>query len=264
MQTLATITALVAVLISFPSVPPTPPSVTAAQEHHHMSVKEFLSSLSVLIRNKQFLILSLSYGITAGFYNGWSSVLNVNLSDLGYDQSSAGWIGFAGTLAGCAGGVLIGAFSDRVKEMKLFLLVLFGLSTFFFTYFSLGCIQVVPNSQITMIVVASLGGFFLNTSLPLFYELSVEVSYPVGEGAVSAMLTDMNNLGCMIFLFLPITYFGTSWMNWAVAGVCGFFGIVLMFFKENYVRYNLDMQQSGKNVTTETDYHVLKTETTVN
>jgi len=187
--------------------------------------------------------------------------LNVNLSNLGYDQDSAGWIGFAGTIAGCIGGVVIGAFADMVKRMKLLLLTLFALATFFFTYFSLGCEGVVPNSQSVMIVVASLGGFFLNTGLPLFYELSVEVSHPIGEGTVSVMLTDMNNVGCMIFLFLPITYFGTSWMNWAVAGVCGFFGFILIFFKEEYVRYNLDTQTT-KNITDSGyQYEVLKADT---
>jgi len=62
------------------------------------------------------------------------------------------------------------------------------------------------------------------------------------------MLTNVNNLGCMIFLFIPSDLLGTSWMNWTMFGSCLLIGAVLFTFKEEYTRYNLDVAkpiQSG-------------------
>jgi hypothetical protein len=43
-----------------------------------------------------------------------------------------------------------------------------------------------------------LGSFFLNGCSPLFYELTVELTYPVPEAVSACFLTLMNNLGCLL------------------------------------------------------------------
>ena len=57
-----------------------------------------------------------------------------------------------------------------------------------------------------------------NAAVPLFYELAVEASYPIGEGLVTMLVTVGMNVGVLIFLFLPnIPDIGTIWMNYAAA-----------------------------------------------
>lgn len=47
-----------------------------------------------------------------------------------------------------------------------------------------------------------LGGFFVSGTIPLFYELTVESTYPVAEGVTTGALTLINNSFTVIFLFV--------------------------------------------------------------
>jgi hypothetical protein len=51
------------------------------------------------------------------------------------------------------------------------------------------------------------GGLVLNGTIPLFYESAVENAYPIAEGSTTCLLTTFNNLGCLIFLFIPMDTF---------------------------------------------------------
>ena len=55
-----------------------------------------------------------------------------------------------------------------------------------------------------------LGGFFVSGTIPLFYELTVETTYPVAEGVTTGLLTLINNTFTVIFLVvLTIPRVGT-------------------------------------------------------
>lgn len=47
-----------------------------------------------------------------------------------------------------------------------------------------------------------LGGFFVSGTIPLFYELTVESTYPVAEGITTGLLTLINNSFTVIFLII--------------------------------------------------------------
>ena len=47
-----------------------------------------------------------------------------------------------------------------------------------------------------------LGGFFVSGTIPLFYELTVESTYPVAEGVTTGALTLINNTFTVIFLLI--------------------------------------------------------------
>ena len=47
-----------------------------------------------------------------------------------------------------------------------------------------------------------LGGFFVSGTIPLFYELSVESTYPIAEGVTTGLLTIINNSFTVIFLLV--------------------------------------------------------------
>ena len=51
-----------------------------------------------------------------------------------------------------------------------------------------------------------LGGFFVSGTIPLFYELTVETTYPVAEGVTTGLLTLINNtftVGFLLILMVP-------------------------------------------------------------
>ena len=47
---------------------------------------------------------------------------------------------------------------------------------------------------------AVLGGCFINGSIPLFYELTIETTYPIAEGIPMAVITTSNHVACLLFL----------------------------------------------------------------
>ena len=75
--------------------------------------------------------------------------------------------------------------------------MLCGVSAVFFLWFTLACQQYVSNSTLALYFSSVLGGFFLNGSIPLFYELGVETTYPIAEGEV---LLD-SGFACLVKLF---------------------------------------------------------------
>ena len=74
----------------------------------------------------------------------------------------------------------------------LFYLILFIYS--FFLYFLLLSVSLYAASVIA--------GTFINATIPLFFELSCEASYPVAEGLTGAFLTFFQNLVGIFFLLL--------------------------------------------------------------
>ncbi len=92
----------------------------------------------------------------------------------------------------------------------------------------------------------------MNGAIPLFFELSVEASYPVAEGVNTGFMTFSNNVYCLIFLSLPmLPGIGTRWMNWALVGSCGICIPMMLFFKEKHKRLAVDEKagvQSANNV----------------
>lgn len=54
-----------------------------------------------------------------------------------------------------------------------------------------------------MLYVAVIGGVTaLNSAVPLLFEMSCELTYPIGEGTTNGILTLMNNIGGLVFLFV--------------------------------------------------------------
>ena len=91
---------MVCVVVYFPEKPKLPPSVTAA-----IGRLEFKVGAKSLLRNKQFWLLVFIYGIGTGVYGGWCSILDLNLSQFGITQKTAGWLGFGAVVAGSISGI---------------------------------------------------------------------------------------------------------------------------------------------------------------
>lgn len=88
------------VIIHFPEKPKLPPSVTAA-----IGRLEFKVGAKSLLKNGQFWLLVIIYGIGTGVYGGWCSILDLNLSQFSISQKTAGWLGFGAVVAGSVSGI---------------------------------------------------------------------------------------------------------------------------------------------------------------
>ena len=129
--------------------------------------------------------------------------------------------------------------------MKTINLVLLAGATVSLLVFSLICEKVIPYSKALLYFTCALGGFCVNGTIPMFFELSVESTYPVPEGITSGFLTFSNNFIQIIFYIFPmLPHFGTRWINWCTLGSTAISIPLLMIWKERY--YRSDVDKKGK------------------
>jgi len=232
---------LLLTLFTFPAKPPKPPSATATMER-----VDFKSGLCKLLKNPQFQLIAFAYGLTTGVYSAWFSDLALNLKQFDIGDETSSWLGFWAIMAGSVSGITLSLLADRLGALKLLLIMLFIVATAGFSVFSLICMRIIPQSASLFYLTSVIGGLCLNGSIPLFFELAVESSYPVAEGINTGAMTLSNNIYCLIFLSLPlIPKVGTSWMNWFLVGSCVLCVPTMIIFKERYRRLEIDLVEGS-------------------
>ncbi|XP_061579143.1 solute carrier family 49 member 4 [Cololabis saira] len=230
-----------AVLLYFPSRPPMPPSVAAASQR-----LSYRSSICRLLSNLRFLMIALAYAVPTGVIAGWSGVLDMVLTPAKVSQVDAGWIGFWSTVGGCVFGVAMARFADSIRGMlKLILVLMLAGASLSSTWFTLTCLSRVthlPSTAAILYTSCILLGIFVNSSVPIFFELFIETVYPVPEGITCGVVTFLGNLVTGLLLFF-LTFYCTdlSWLNWCLTGSCLFSLILILFFRESYDRLYLDV-----------------------
>ncbi|XP_041858394.1 solute carrier family 49 member 4 [Melanotaenia boesemani] len=230
-----------AVLLYFPSRPPMPPSVAAASQR-----LSYRSSICRLLSNLRFLMIALAYAVPTGVIAGWSGVLDMVLTPAKVSQVDAGWIGFWSTVGGCVFGVAMARFADSIRGMlKLILVLMLAGASLSSTWFTLTCLSRVthlPSTAAILYTSCILVGIFINSSVPIFFELFIETVYPVPEGITCGVVTFLGNLVTGLLLFF-LTFYCTelSWLNWCLTGSCIFSLILILFFRESYDRLYLDV-----------------------
>ncbi|XP_050395918.2 solute carrier family 49 member 4 [Patella vulgata] len=228
-------------LIYFPKKPPLPPCASATIKR-----QDFWKGLKDLFKCGQFWYVAIAYGISTGVCNCWASVLNVNLSPLGISQDESGWIGFYATCAACVASLVIARFADIFsKRLKLFVFILYAIGAAFIAWFALAADKILPTSTVVMYVTVIISIMMLNAAIPLLYELACELAYPIGEGTTNGVVTILNNLSGLIFLFiLMVPDIGTRWMSWTLLGVTVACFPLFAMLKETYHRLEIDENQT--------------------
>ncbi|CAN9498487.1 unnamed protein product [Ophioblennius macclurei] len=230
-----------AVLLYFPSRPPMPPSVAAASQR-----LSYRSSICRLLSNLRFLMIALAYAVPTGVLAGWTGVLDMVLTPAKVSQVDAGWIGFWSTVGGCVFGVAMARFADSIRGMlKLILVLMLAGASLSSTWFTLTCLSRVthlPSTAAILYTSCILVGIFINSSVPIFFELFIETVYPVPEGITCGVVTFLGNLVTGLFLFFLTFYCSElSWLNWCLIGSCLFSLVLILFFRESYDRLYLDV-----------------------
>ncbi|PWA28416.1 hypothetical protein CCH79_00015932 [Gambusia affinis] len=197
----------VAVLLYFPSRPPVPPSVAAASQR-----LSYRSSICRLLSNFRFLMIALAYAVPTGVIGGWSGVLDMVLTPAKVSQVNAGWIGFWSTVGGCVFGIGMARFADSIRGMlKLILVLMLAGASLSSTWFTLTCLSTITHLPVTAAILYTsciLVGIFVNSSVPIFFELFIETVYPVPEGITCGVVTFLGNLAAGLLLFF-LTFYPT-------------------------------------------------------
>ena len=132
-------------------------------------------------------------------------------------------------------------FADHFSgHLKLFLIVFMALSFYTILLICYIFTKVIPFNKILIYVMFGLSGFFLNGTIPFFFELGVEISYPVAEGITAGVISFSNNFLASVLLFVPLGNIGTKWMIWATVFTCAASTVFLLLMKESYNRSSVD------------------------
>ena len=134
-------------------------------------------------------------------------------------------------------------FADHCsRHLKSFLFVLMGMSFFTILLICYVFTGVIPFDKVMVYIMFGLSGFFLNGTIPFFFELGVEITYPVAEGITTGFMTFINSFLLSVFLVVPLDNLGTKWMLWTMVSTCAVSTIFLLFVKEKYNRSTVDQK----------------------
>ncbi len=105
-------------------------------------------------------------------------------------------------------------------------------------------VKVIPFHTVLLCIVFGLTGFFVNGSVPFFFELGAEIAYPVAEGITSSVTKFTDYFLQALFLIVSMGNFGAKWMTWVTMGTCAVTTLLLFFVQAKYNRLILDKKQT--------------------
>uniref|UniRef100_UPI00358E823F heme transporter FLVCR2-like isoform X2 n=1 Tax=Myxine glutinosa TaxID=7769 RepID=UPI00358E823F len=237
---------LILVILFYEDKPPHPPSIAQATAMDNSARESYKNCISSLIHNKDFLLLALCYGLSAGAYYSLATLLNQTV--LHYypgEEVETGWIGLTIVVTGVVSALIAGFWLDKTHTYKMTILVV-NILTFItmvvYTFtMDLGHIWVI-------FITAGILGFFLTSCLPIGFEFAAELTYPHSEGISSGFLN-----GCVqvfaIALTLSqgrlITMFGPLAGNLLLCAVLLLGTIASAFIKEDLKRQKANIVVRG-------------------
>ena len=166
--------------------PQLPPSLSAATTELSVSMdmETAWQDIKILLRNRDFMALACSMGVSMGSFTGWGAVCTPLLKPLGYSEDTANWIGFA-SQAGCVLGTLVGGkIADccrvGIRGPKRVLVGTMCVSAALFLVFAIATttrIASVLHKEAPLCTIITLASFCVMQSESVFYEAGVEALF---------------------------------------------------------------------------------------
>ena len=182
----------IAMVIYYPSKPKIPPTASASSDVPRIG---FSDSVKTLVKDKSVMLCLIGFSLSTGVQGAWVSVMTVNFATLGVGDKTSGYIGVAATAAGIVIGLAVAVFTDHIrKHIKLTIIFILALSTGAYVWLTLLILKVLPYSLIQLYASTICGSGCVTAVMTLFFEYTVEMSYPVPEGIVGGFLTGGSNL----------------------------------------------------------------------
>jgi FLVCR family MFS transporter 7 len=245
------LTELVLVLVSlvltaalFQSQPPLPPSLS--EKNKDGEQEALRAQLGKMLRNKDFVILSLCFGTGLGFFNALTTLVEQLVTKAGYTTDDASV--FSAALLGCGvlSAIAVGLALDRTHWYKGFLKVLFGLAAVAIVAFTL---VLRPDNMAALTIVFALMGGLMLPLLPVSFECAVECTFPLNEDVSTGVIMSVGQITGIVFIVAlgamldkqPVytTYvFEPAYILIVVA--TAFFVGPVMFFNGPYLRLNAE------------------------
>lgn len=188
------------------SVPPSPPSASAAEPS-----QTFFGGLRMLKSNKPFWLLCLCFGSGLGAFTALSALIEQILCPWGYDSLFAGICGAILIAFGLIGSAIFGQIVDRTRKFEEIVKIGFSLASIAFLAFSV--VHHYPGIKAAVGTCIALFGLFGLSLYPVCNELAVECTFPVSEGTSSGILFIMGQIIGVVMLLVSQAIASASPVN---------------------------------------------------
>lgn len=230
---------LLAVIIYFPARPPSPPSVTSAEDK-----PSFLSGIKSIAKNVQLLLVLGVYSFSFGVPVVWIGVLTFSLRVINIHQEQAMGVAVVAVCVSSVAAFVIARITDKMYgHLRVTIIGLLLASAACFLWFVLISTGVIEPSLVQVYMSVTGGVSFEYASVPLLVELAVELGYPIPESVTGAALTFLFNVVALVFLGLfqiPSDY---MWVSYVLLACVSLTIIPLMFVKETHKRSEADRKE---------------------
>lgn len=202
----AVLSCLVFVLavVLFKDKPPKPPGSASLHAEHQIleqhqannqnTNKDTFKSIKELCDDRDFQLLTLSYGINVGCFYAVSTVLNQMVAKSWPNPDDlAGTMGLLIVVSGMFGSVMCGQLLDRTHAFKVIIVLIYLLSLVSMMLFTV-VLRLMTGPWPLYIASATLG-FFMTGYLPLGFEFAAEITYPHSANTPAGLL----NLSAQVF-----------------------------------------------------------------
>ena len=204
------------IILTFQDKPASPPSASAS-----LPRTDFWTAFHALRKDRNAVLCTLAYGASGGTFLAWQSVMSVNFQNIGVSDATSGKIGLTICICCAVGSVIVAYATDHLKKhMKLTLITLLLIEAIFFTWMTLILAKAIPFYLWQLYVSSVVGSVCTFSLVPLFFEYTVELTYPTPEGLVGGFLACFYNFVGTIFLCMFFFHnIGYLWIN--VLLICG-------------------------------------------
>ncbi|XP_068948033.1 heme transporter FLVCR2 [Petaurus breviceps papuanus] len=207
----------------------------------------YFESIGRLMKNLNFVLLLISYGLNVGAFYALSTLLNrMVVFNYPGEEVNAGRIGLTIIITGMVGAMISGIWLDKTKTYKQTTVVVYSMALVGMVVFTvtlgLGHLWVV-------FLTAGMLGFFMTGYLPLGFEFAVELTYPESEGMSSGLLNVSAQIFGIIFTISQgqlIEHFGTLAGNVFLCAFLALGTLITMFIKADLRRQNANALTNNK------------------
>ncbi|XP_048237588.1 solute carrier family 49 member 4 homolog [Haliotis rufescens] len=193
-------------------------------------------------RHPSFWLLSCLYMMSGGSSAAWVGTLSLNLKPTGVTQKQAGWIGFYSFVTMCVSVLLTARLGDRFpRHMKWFISGLSLITAGCFLPVTMASTKLLTLSLPMLYGLVIIGVVAGGSTIPLFFELGCELTYPIGEGTANGVLNLFYHIGaltCLLAYMIP--QLGRVWLNWAVVVTFAVTSPLVLLLKERHLRLEVD------------------------
>ena len=241
-------TTIIAAVILFDNVPPSPPSPSqAAVSTDEQARPPFLTSLRELLSNTSFLLTGLTFGAVSGVLYAFFSLLSdIILDNYDVTEKLVGWVGFIGSVIGIPGMLFAGFLLDRTKAFKKSFVActfLIFLTCLTFT------LSVKFNAPIGLLfVIVGVFGFLTAALTTMGFLLGAELTYPVPEIMSSGVLLTCGQMFGVLVLGITsytVAAISSEFVNWFNTAIVFFAFVITPFIKSDFRRLAEDSVASS-------------------